>query len=240
MSTTFRLLVEGLDAERGGRRVLAGIGFRLEPGEGLLLTGPNGAGKTTLLRTLAGLIRPASGRILLQPASSPGGAPTDDDAPVATLTHFIGHLNGLKASFTVRENLAFFAGYLAPAGDGDRARRVARIDAALERLNLSSLAEIPAGYLSAGQKRRLAIARLAAAARPLWLLDEPSVSLDEASRNILAGLVDQHLADGGIAIAATHLPLGMAITRELRLARPGPAVVGAARDASGDAPGGAS
>jgi heme exporter protein A len=191
-----RLVVEGLTVSRGGRSVLSDLSFVLSAGDALLLTGPNGSGKTTLLRTIAGFLRPDAGRIALE--ELPG------DTEPADEMHFIGHLNGVKASLTVAENLRFWMRYLGGSGGG------------LERLGLEALAHIPAGYLSAGQKRRLGLARLLTAPRPVWLLDEPAVSLDAASLEMLAGLVRQHLADGGIAIAATHVPLGIE-ARELRL-----------------------
>jgi heme exporter protein A len=192
-----RLAVEGLSVARGGRVVLSGISFAVGAGEALLLTGPNGSGKTTLLRTIAGFLRPEAGRIAIEGVA--------DDAGASDRMHLVGHLNGIKASLTVAENLTFWGRFLGGSATGG-----------LARLNLDSLAHIPAGYLSAGQKRRLGLARLLAAPRPIWLLDEPTVSLDAASVEVLAGLVQEHVAGGGIAIAATHVPLGIA-AREMRL-----------------------
>ena len=126
----------------------------------------------------------------------------------------MGHANGIKASLTVAENLRFWTEYLA---EDDRDGNADRLDEALDHFNLLDLSDIPAGYLSAGQKRRLGLARLLVAHRPLWLLDEPTVSLDTASVALLAKAVDAHVTGGGIAIAATHIPLGLAKTRELRL-----------------------
>ena len=194
------LVVEKLSVSRGERRVLDGLSFRLAPGEGLLLTGPNGAGKTTLLRTIAGLLRPDAGTVRLQGIDDPGD--------VGTHCHVIGHQNGIKHSLTVAENLRFWARFL---GQTDT------VAATLERLSLSEIEDLPAGYLSAGQKRRLGLARLMVAKRPLWLLDEPTVSLDAASTQVLAGIVAEHIAGGGMAIAATHIPLGLAAMRELKL-----------------------
>lgn len=198
-----RLVVEGLVASRGGRRVLANVSFTLAAGEAMLLTGPNGSGKTTLLRSIAGFLPPDAGRIVLE-----GLAP---DAEPAEHMHAIGHQNGVKASLTVEENFSFWAAFLG----GSRA--AADRERALDRLALMALAHIPAGYLSAGQKRRLGLARLLAAPRPLWLLDEPTVSLDAASVGLVVGLVREHVAGGGLVIAATHVPLGLAGARELRL-----------------------
>lgn len=198
--------VEHLTVERGGREILRQLSFRAEAGEVLLLTGPNGSGKTTLIRTVAGFLRPVAGRIVLEGVG--------DEIELAELCHYVGHVNGSKNGLTVEENLAFWASYLGGGGATVQAERVAL---ALERFNLRALSDIPAGYLSAGQKRRLGLARLLVADRPLWLLDEPTVSLDSASAALLAGVLDAHVAAGGLAVAATHLPLGLARARELRL-----------------------
>ena len=196
-----QLIVEDLTVRRGSREVLSRLSFRLARGQGLVLTGPNGAGKTTLIRTVSGLLRPDAGRVQLEGA--------EDDTNVGQHCHLIGHQNGIKASLTVAENLRFWAWFL---GEGDAA-----VEPALDRLNLASIEDLPAGYLSAGQKRRLGLARLLVAKRPLWLLDEPTVSLDTSSQATLADIVAGHIADGGMAIAATHIPLGIAAMRELRL-----------------------
>jgi len=153
------------------------------------------------LRALAGFLAPAAGTIAVSKAG--------DAREGSELVHFVGHLDGIKSHLTVRENLAFWADYL--GGES------ARLDAALEGFGLGGLADIPAGYLSAGQKRRLGLARLAAARRPLWLLDEPTVSLDAASVARLIAAIDAHVASGGIAVVATHVPLQLARAREIRL-----------------------
>jgi heme exporter protein A len=198
-----QLIADNLTLMRGARTVIDRLSFRAAAGETLLLTGPNGAGKTTLMRALAGLLRPSAGTIRLD-----GGAAETEAAEQA---HYVGHLNGIKPSLTVAENLAFWGAYLDGGGGPDD------VSEALERFNLASLAGIPAGYLSAGQKRRLGLARLLVARRPVWLLDEPTVSLDAASTRLLAEVVDAHVAAGGLVVAATHLPLGLARTQELRL-----------------------
>lgn len=200
------LVAEKLVLNRGGRTVIDGLSLRLGEGEALLLTGANGAGKTTLLRALAGFLAPASGKIRIENE--------DRDREVGELCHFVGHLNGIKPHLTVAENIAFWAAYLdggAP-GNGDDL-----LAPALNRFGLSALADVPAGYLSAGQKRRLALSRIAAAHRPLWLLDEPTVSLDTASAALLIDAVNAHCADGGLVIAATHLPLAFENAKEVRL-----------------------
>jgi len=179
--------------------VFEGLSLQVKGGSGTTLTGPNGAGKSSLLRILAGFIPPAAGSLRLD-----GG---DDDTPLGAQCHYVGHLNGVKRAFTLRENLAFWAEYL---GGGDVTR-------ALEMFELGSLSDIPAGLLSAGQSRRLGLARLALAHRPVWLLDEPDVSLDAGSRKILAKILKNHLKGGGIIIAATHTPLGLNLGQELKL-----------------------
>ncbi len=202
-----QLVAENLVLTRGGRIIVDDLSFRLEGGEALLLTGANGSGKTTLLRALGGFLAPARGAIRLE------NAPPEREA--SELVHFVGHQDGIKSHLTVAENLAFWAVYLDDAGDTWDAE--ARVGPALERFALSALGDIPAGYLSAGQKRRLALARLVAAERPLWLLDEPTVSLDAASTALLIEAIDTHVAGGGLAIIATHVPLALARFREIRL-----------------------
>lgn len=199
-----RLLAESLSLSRGERRLIEGLSFSVEGGEALVLTGPNGVGKTTLLRALAGFISPEVGSVRLEGA--------EDEAAVAECAHYVGHANGAKAGLSVRENAAFWARFL-----GGDVRAVGTI---LENLHLADIAEVPAGYLSAGQKRRLGLTRLLLAERPLWLLDEPTAALDVASQALLAGLMQRHLDGGGILVAATHGPLGLAGARILELVTP--------------------
>ncbi len=187
---------------RGERVVFAGLSFALEAGTALLLTGANGAGKSSLLRLLAGLIPPAEGVLLWQ-----GQDALADRAAHARRLRYLSHQDALKPALTARENLAFFARLW--GGDAE---------AALAALDLLPLADLPARVLSAGQKRRLALARLALGAdAPLWLLDEPTVGLDTASVARLGALLARHRAAGGMVIAATHLPLPLLDARELRL-----------------------
>ena len=201
MQPPFTVSLEARDiaCERGGRTLFEGLDFALKPGEALLVSGPNGAGKTSLLRQLAGLLPLEAGRL-----SAPGAEP---DMAVAELCHYVGHLNAVKSALTVRENLAFWADFLA---DG-------KVDAALAAFGLGPLAEISAGLLSAGQKRKLALSRLFAAPRPIWLLDEPSVSLDAASVKRLDAAIRDQLRAGGIAIVSTHVPLKTRFAKQLTL-----------------------
>jgi heme exporter protein A len=192
------LSVSDLSCSRGGRPVLRGIGFALEDGETLLLRGPNGAGKSTLLRALAGLL-PASGRIELDGSHDP-------DARAERLA-FAGHLDAVKGQLTVAENLAFWA---ALAG-GSAA-------AALAAFDLAPLADRPAHLCSAGQRRRLGLARLLLAPRRLWLLDEPTVALDAAAEARLLGAIRAHAAAGGLTVVATHAALDLGDARTLTLA----------------------
>jgi heme exporter protein A len=202
--------LSGLDLTciRGGRRVFSGVNFSVDSGEALVLTGPNGAGKSSLLRMIAGLIRPAEGRFLLK-----GG---DAEMSLGEQAHYVGHLDPLKPALTVTENLGFWTRFLngKVAGDPGLDER------GLEAVRLADLADLPAGYLSAGQRRRLSLARLLAVPRPIWLLDEPTTALDAASQDRLRALMQAHLLGGGMIVAATHGPLGLADCAELRLGTP--------------------
>lgn len=210
-----QLHADNLTVERGTRTVIANLTFTANAGEALLLTGPNGAGKTTLIRTIAGFIAPLSGKIALKGDVG--------DRNISELCHYVGHLTGVKANLTAEQNLAFWAEYLG----GKESRAIAeRVDDALDAFGLLALADYPAGLLSAGQKRRLGLARLMVAERPIWLLDEPTVSLDAASTTLLAGLIQRHLANQGLVIAATHLPLGLEQPSYLRLGSAAPATDG--------------
>jgi heme exporter protein A len=205
MARRVKLILDAVTIARGARTLLADLSVTVEGGEALVLTGANGTGKTTLLRAIAGLFTPQAGSIRLD-----GG---DAERECAEHCHYVGHLNGIKPTLTAAENLAFWGRYLG----SDATDSVAT---ALRGFNLEALADIPAGYLSAGQKRRLGLARLLVAPRPLWLLDEPTVSLDAASADLVSAAVNAHVASGGIAVAATHLPLGLSAARELRLTAP--------------------
>jgi heme exporter protein A len=195
------LTAEGLAAFRGERLVFRDLGFALGAGEALVLSGPNGSGKSTLLRVLAGLVRPAAGQLLWQREDA-----LADLAGHAGRVAYIGHHDGVKPGLTTAENLRFAAAL----SDG-------RVPEALAALGLENLAELPARMLSAGQKRRLALARLALTAAPLWLLDEPTLGLDTASIERFGTLLTGHRDRGGLVVAATHIPLPIAGTQELRL-----------------------
>lgn len=199
------LLVENLTLSRGERTIIRDLSFRVDRGGMLVLSGPNGSGKTTLLRAMAGLLPPDRGRIAL----ADDKAATEDNREPGERCHFIGHLDGVKGVLTIRENAEFWADFL--GGERDA------IEPALERLGLLDMAPIQARLLSTGQRRRLGLSRLLLAPRPLWLLDEPTASLDAESRSAFAGLVSDYLQGGGIVVAATHVPLGIASARELRL-----------------------
>jgi len=181
----------GLAVSRGGRRAVEGVSFTLDRGEALILRGPNGVGKTTLLRTVAGLQPPTEGEILADP-----------DAIA-----YAAHADGLKGALTVHENLRFWSEVFGGP----------EVEPALDAMNLTALAERPAAMLSAGQKRRLGLARLLVTGRTLWVLDEPTVSLDAGSVALFGQLVRAHLAQGGAALMATHIDLGLPEARVLDL-----------------------
>jgi len=212
-----QLIAEDLVLERGNRKVANGVSFTVEGGSALVLTGPNGSGKSTLLRALAGYLRPTAGTVRIAGAEGVSGA-AGESCEVAEVCQFVGHLDGIKTHLTASENLSFWASYLAGAADAGESVP-ARVHAALELFALDALADIPAGYLSAGQKRRLGLARLAVAYRPLLLLDEPTVSLDAASSDVLATAINAHLKRGGIAVVATHVPMALEPAQVIRLGR---------------------
>ncbi len=197
-----RLVAENIVCQRGGREVFTGLSFAVAKGEALLVTGRNGAGKSSLLRIIAGLVRLAGGRLALQ-----GG---DAESNIAEQAHYVGHQDAVKGALSVAENLAFWSSYL--GGEPD-------VRTALKAVDLHGLADLPAAYLSAGQRRRLSIARLAAVKRPLWLLDEPTTALDAQSQEALAALMTKHLRSGGLIVAASHGPIGISGAKELRLGR---------------------
>ncbi|MGA8584821.1 MAG: heme ABC exporter ATP-binding protein CcmA [Roseiarcus sp.] len=198
-----RLSAWDLTIERGGRRLFAGLSFAVDQGAALVVTGPNGAGKSTLLRALCGFLPLEAGGFALE-----GG---DAERTVGEQAHYLGHADGVKGALTAGENLAFAAAML-----GGRSSREAQRDA-LARVGLAHVIDFPARLLSAGQRRRVALARLLIADRPLWLLDEPATALDAAAQAALAAIMQGRLRGGGIIVAAAHAPLGLDGAQELRL-----------------------
>ena len=195
----------GLACRRGDRLVFQGLDFELAAGGALVLTGPNGSGKSSLLRLMAGLTPPLLGAL-----SWDGTAVGEDPAAHRARLHLVGHQDALKPVLTVAETLAFSAALRETSAD--------RVPPALQRFHLAELADLPCRVLSAGQRRRLALARLLASPAPLWLLDEPSTGLDEASMLDLLAAIAEHRADGGLVAIATHLPLPLPAARTLSLA----------------------
>ncbi len=198
-----RLSAWDLTNERGGRRLFAGLTFVANQGVGQIVTGPNGAGKSSLLRALCGFLPLEAGGFALE-----GG---DAERTVGEQAHYLGHADGVKGALTAGENLAFAAAML-----GGRSSREAQRDA-LARVGLAHVIDFPARLLSAGQRRRVALARLLIADRPLWLLDEPATALDAAAQAALAAIMQGRLRGGGIIVAAAHAPLGLDGAQELRL-----------------------
>jgi heme exporter protein A len=195
-----RLSGRGLRCIRGGREVFSGLDFAASAGEALAVTGPNGAGKTSLLRLIAGLLTLSGGSIDLDGGHS--------ELTLAEQAHYLGHRDALKPALSVTENLGFWRDFL--GGE------VFDAQDSLAAVGLDHAAQLPAAYLSAGQRRRLSIARLLAVRRPVWLLDEPTSALDAAGQTMFAALMQDHLKRGGLIVAATHAPLGIA-ANELRI-----------------------
>jgi len=195
-----RLSGSGVKCVRSGRDVFSGLDFEASSGEALAIIGANGSGKTSLLRMIAGLLGVAGGSIGLE-----GG---DTELTLPEQAHYLGHRDALKPALSVLENLAFWRDFL--GGEASDARE------SLTAVGLDHAVGLPAAYLSAGQRRRLSIARLLTVRRPIWLLDEPTNALDVAGQSLFAGLMTDHLARGGLIVAATHAPLGIA-ARELRI-----------------------
>ena len=189
------LTAENLACARGDKRLFDGLNFRVTAGQALAVEGANGAGKTSLLRMIAGFLTPEAGRILVKAASGE----SDDAEERGKSVGWMGHQDGLKPQLSVREQLDFFANLYGSKADS----------AVLEQVGLARQADLPCRYLSAGQKRRLGLARLLASSRPLWLLDEPFAALDASGQRLIAHLMARHCGAGGIIIAATHEPLGL-------------------------------
>ena len=201
-----RLVAEGLGAKRGEDLIFQDISFEIASGEALVVKGANGSGKSTLLRVLAGLLPAHSGAAKLLAAAQPVER-------VGEAAHYLGHRNAMKRELTVEENLSFWQSFL---GDFAGGAGLSVVEA-VEAVGLGGIAHLPFGYLSAGQQRRMAMAKLLVAWRPVWILDEPTAALDAAAETMFAGLVTAHLSRGGLAIAATHQPLGLEGVKELRM-----------------------
>lgn len=190
----------GVVCVRGGREVFAGLDFEAVAGEAVAVVGRNGSGKTSLLRLIAGLLVPAGGKIALE-----GG---DAELTLPEQCHYLGHRDALKPALSVAENLTFWADFLG----GERSD----FAESLATVGLEHATHLPAGFLSAGQRRRLSLARLLTVRRPVWLLDEPTNALDVTGQDMFGGLMREHLSRGGLIVAATHAPLGIE-SRQLRI-----------------------
>ncbi|PDT13293.1 MULTISPECIES: heme ABC exporter ATP-binding protein CcmA [unclassified Rhizobium] len=197
------LTAENLAARRGEDLIFVNVSFHLAAGEALVLTGKNGSGKSTLLRVAAGLLRPEKGTVIFHDEESPEGRHPGE------VSHYLGHRNAMKNELTVVENLDFWRSFL---GNADLSTE----DAA-EAVGLAGITHLPFAYLSAGQQRRFAFAKLLVAHRPVWILDEPTAALDASADQLFAGLIEAHLRKGGIVLAATHQPLGLKNAQELKM-----------------------
>ncbi|MEM5583560.1 heme ABC exporter ATP-binding protein CcmA [Roseibium sp. AS2] len=204
-----KLIAENLTIDRGGRRVFQDISFHLESGSALVVTGANGIGKSSLLRTLAGLVPLAGGTLRLD-----GG---EEDRATFEHAHYFGHQNAVKPSLSVLENLEFWMSFTNAVQTPDYEGAEILPRQALDTLGIAHTCDLPAGFLSAGQTRRLAMARLLVTARPVWLMDEPTSALDTASEKQLLGLMNAHLASGGMIITATHTDLALTSKQTLNL-----------------------
>lgn len=201
------LSAENLAARRGEDLIFSNVSLNLTDGEALVLTGRNGSGKSTLLRVVAGLLRQEKGRITFI------GNDGESGRPAAEASHYLGHRNAMKSELTVAENLTFWKTFLGdmPGGFGLRA------DEAADAVGLAGITHLPFGYLSAGQQRRIAFAKLLVAYRPIWILDEPTAALDSSADQLFAQLIMAHQKSGGIVLAATHQPLGLERAQEMRM-----------------------
>lgn len=206
-ATMIRLEAENLSARRGEDLIFVNVSFTLAAGEALVLTGRNGSGKSTLLRVVAGLLRPETGRAVCRLDRS------DEVRPAGEFSHYLGHRNGMKRELTVAENLDFWKSFLGDIGAGHGMA----VEEAADAVELSGITHLPYGYLSAGQQRRFAMARLLVAHRPVWILDEPTAALDRRADAMFEELVRRHRQAGGIVIAATHQPLGMEGAAQLEM-----------------------
>ncbi len=202
-----RLSAENLSARRGEDLIFANISFGLTSGQSLILTGRNGSGKSTLLRVVAGLMRPTAGSVFWRHGEAP------EKVLPGEISHYLGHRNAMKPELTVAENLAFWRAFLGngPGGTG------LPVEEAADAMELAAILHLPFGYLSAGQQRRMAFAKLLVAYRPVWILDEPTAALDTAAEALFSRLIRKHLEQGGLVLAATHQPLDFDATHQLQM-----------------------
>lgn len=201
------LTAENLSVKRGEDFIFMNISLMLTDGEAMLLTGRNGSGKSTLLRVLAGLLHPETGTVKI------AGEGVETGTRAAEACHYLGHRNAMKTELTVSENLRFWKDFLGDFTGGSSVD----VEEAAEAVGLSGITHLPFGYLSAGQQRRFAMAKLLVAWRPIWILDEPTAALDASADKMFTGLVEAHLQKGGMVIAATHQPLGLKNAKELQM-----------------------
>lgn len=203
-----------IGVDRGARRVVEGVSFCLSNGEAMIVTGENGSGKSTLLRALSGLLPLAKGSLhfdLLVEGS-------DDPLIIREQIHYLGHQNAMKASLTVRENLSFWQGFTTSGDKSGGYDSVGlSVEEALDFVELPQTIDLPFGYLSTGMRRRVSIAKLLINEKPIWIVDEPTAGLDAKSSEMFSGLTQDHCENGGILIAATHLPLGVSGAKTLEI-----------------------
>lgn len=200
-----KLIAKNLSVNRGIKRVVEDLSFEIEQGEALIVTGENGAGKSTLLRAIAGLLPVEGGSVDLQGSNQDG----EEELLLREQCHYLGHQNGLKTALTVKENLQFWQGF---SGEPDFS-----IEEGLEIVGLSHTIDLPVGYLSTGMKRRISIAKLLITRKQVWIVDEPTAGLDGASSKMFMDICSSFCDDGGILIAATHLPLDLKQSKTLHV-----------------------
>ena len=201
------LSAENLAATRGEDLIFLNVSFNLAGGDALVLTGRNGSGKSTLLRVVAGLLRPEKGRVTFTGKGGEAGRQAGE------ASHYLGHRNAMKSELTVAENLTFWKTFL---GDMPGCSSM-DVEEAADAVGLAGITHLPFGYLSAGQQRRIAFAKLLVAHRPIWILDEPTAALDSSADRLFANLITAHQKSGGIVLAATHQPLGLKNVQEMRM-----------------------
>jgi heme exporter protein A len=205
-----QLIAENLGARRGESLLFQDLSFALSAGELLMVTGANGSGKSTLLRVLAGLLSAEQGTVRITGQEGETGHPWE-------ACHYLGHRNAMKRELTVTENLGFWQSFMGDDLSADKRNKGMSVEEATAQVGLAGIAHLPFGYLSAGQQRRMAIAKLLVARRPIWLLDEPTAALDVDADQMFARLARNHLDSGGMIVAATHQPLGVEGYQQLKM-----------------------